>query len=100
LSIRGSKNPEEQVKKAEFRGLDRLRCPDCGALLRKDGDTWVCDHCGYWDYDWDEICHECPEYGTEHCPCELWLETNPGSLRSVALKETSLSYYFSFFTRH
>jgi len=85
--MRRGKSREKRAERVELKGFNRPVCPDCGAYLRKDGDTWVCDYCGYWDYDWDEICYECPEYGTEHCPCELWLETNPSSLEAWPLKK-------------
>ena len=85
--MKRSKSREKRAEGIKFKGFDRPMCPDCGAYLCKDGGTWVCDHCGYWDYDWDEICHECPEYGTEHCPYELWLETNPGSLEAWLSKK-------------
>ena len=85
--MKRSKSREKRAERTKLEGPVHPKCPDCGAYLRKDGDTWVCDNCGYWDYDWDEICYECPEYGTEHCPCELWLETNPSSLEAWPLKK-------------
>ena len=85
--MKRGKSREKRAERIELEEPVRPKCPDCGAYLRKDGDMWVCDSCSYWDYDWDEICHECSEYGTEHCPCELWLETNPGSLEAWLLKK-------------
>ena len=37
--MKRSKSPEKRAKKAELKEPSRPRCPDCGAYLRKDGDT-------------------------------------------------------------
>jgi len=75
--MKRSKSREKRAEGIELEKLVRLKCLNCGAYPRKDGDTRVCDHCGYWDYGWNEICYECLEYGTRIPPMQTMARSQP-----------------------
>jgi ribosomal protein S27AE len=48
-----AKKPEEEEKKDDLFGSDSTEdeetraCPQCGALMYRQGRTWSCENCGY-----------------------------------------------------
>jgi ribosomal protein S27AE len=45
--LSGNKEPGEPTEPAEPVEEETRACPQCGALMYKQGRTWTCENCGY-----------------------------------------------------